>query len=130
MRASDLSKDQTYYLSSISESSLDKALFPLANISKAQVREIARAAGLHNASREESMGLCFVGERRRFNDFLGMSLLMDEHLRNSSCIFGYLEGTTWCLGQDPSSRSTRTSNWVSTTACGHIPLAKARDCQA
>jgi tRNA U34 2-thiouridine synthase MnmA/TrmU len=76
MRASDLSKDQTYYLSSITESSLDKALFPLANISKTQVREIARAANLHNASREESMGLCFVGERRRFNDFLGNSSLL------------------------------------------------------
>jgi tRNA-5-taurinomethyluridine 2-sulfurtransferase len=73
MRSSDLSKDQTYYLSSISESGLDKALFPLADVSKIQVREIARAAGLHNASRDESMGLCFVGERRRFNDFLGMS---------------------------------------------------------
>ncbi|KAF8503655.1 5-methylaminomethyl-2-thiouridylate-methyltransferase [Russula emetica] len=71
MRSSDLSKDQTYYLSSISESGLDKALFPLADLSKIQVREIARAAGLHNASRDESMGLCFVGERRRFNDFLG-----------------------------------------------------------
>jgi len=74
MRASDLSKDQTYYLSSIAESSLDKALFPLANISKTQVREIAHAADLHNASREESMGLCFVGERRHFNDFLGRFL--------------------------------------------------------
>lgn len=71
MRSSDPSKDQTYYLSSISESGLDKALFPLADVSKVQVREIARAAGLHNASRDESMGLCFVGERRRFNDFLG-----------------------------------------------------------
>jgi len=70
MRASDQAKDQTYYLSSISESSLNKALFPLADVSKTQVREIARAGGLHNASREESMGLCFVGERRRFNDFL------------------------------------------------------------
>lgn len=73
MRSSDPSKDQTYYLSSISESGLDKALFPLADVSKNQVREIARAAGLHNAFRDESMGLCFVGERRRFNDFLGMS---------------------------------------------------------
>ncbi|KAI0306666.1 5-methylaminomethyl-2-thiouridylate-methyltransferase [Multifurca ochricompacta] len=71
MRASDRLKDQTYYLSSIAESSLEKAIFPLADISKAQVREIARTVGLHNASREESMGLCFVGERRRFNDFLG-----------------------------------------------------------
>ncbi|KAI0256595.1 tRNA methyltransferase [Lactifluus subvellereus] len=71
MRASDRSKDQTYYLSSIPESSLDKALFPLADIPKTQVREIAHAAGFHNASRDESMGLCFVGERRRFNEFLG-----------------------------------------------------------
>ncbi|KAF8275127.1 5-methylaminomethyl-2-thiouridylate-methyltransferase [Lactarius quietus] len=70
MRSSDDTKDQTYYLSSISESSLDMALFPLAGVPKTQVREIARAGGLHNASREESMGLCFVGERRRFNDFL------------------------------------------------------------
>jgi tRNA U34 2-thiouridine synthase MnmA/TrmU len=74
MRASDQAKDQTYYLSSIPESSLDMALFPLADIPKTQVREIAHAAGLHNASREESMGLCFVGERRRFNDFLGTCL--------------------------------------------------------
>ncbi|KAI9510271.1 5-methylaminomethyl-2-thiouridylate-methyltransferase [Russula earlei] len=71
MRARDRSKDQTYYLSSISETGLDVALFPLADILKTEVREIARAAGFHNASREESMGLCFVGERRRFNDFLG-----------------------------------------------------------
>lgn len=71
MRASDWAKDQTYYLSSIPESSLDMTLFPLADVSKTQVREIARAGGLHNASREESMGLCFVGERRRFNEFLG-----------------------------------------------------------
>jgi tRNA U34 2-thiouridine synthase MnmA/TrmU len=74
MRAIDTSKDQTYYLSSIQESSLDKALFPLADLPKTRVRDIARAAGLHNASREESMGLCFVGERRRFNDFLSMLL--------------------------------------------------------
>jgi tRNA U34 2-thiouridine synthase MnmA/TrmU len=76
MRASDPAKDQTYYLSSIPESSLDMALFPLADVSKTHVREIARAAGLHNASREESMGLCFVGERRRFNDFLGTSVFL------------------------------------------------------
>ncbi|KAH9005046.1 5-methylaminomethyl-2-thiouridylate-methyltransferase [Lactarius hatsudake] len=74
MRANDETKDQTYYLSSISESGLDMALFPLGDISKTQVREIARAGGLHNASREDSMGLCFVGERRRFNQFLGTTM--------------------------------------------------------
>jgi tRNA-5-taurinomethyluridine 2-sulfurtransferase len=79
MRATDTSKDQSYYLSCIQESGLEKALFPLADLLKTQVREIARAADLHNASREESMGLCFVGERRRFNDFLSMFLPLKFH---------------------------------------------------
>jgi tRNA-5-taurinomethyluridine 2-sulfurtransferase len=74
MCPTDTSKDQTYFLSSIQESSLHKALFPLSGLLKTQVRDIARAAGFHNALREESMGICFVGERRRFNDFLGMFL--------------------------------------------------------
>ncbi|KAI0273526.1 tRNA methyltransferase [Gloeopeniophorella convolvens] len=70
MRARDQTKDQTYYLSSIPESGLDKALFPLGDVTKDEVRGIARAAGLHNAGRKDSVGLCFVGQRRRFNEFL------------------------------------------------------------
>ncbi|KAI0062349.1 tRNA methyltransferase [Artomyces pyxidatus] len=70
LRPLDRLKDQTYYLSSITESSLSKALFPLENMTKAEVREVAKMAGLHTASRGESMGICFVGEKRRFTDFL------------------------------------------------------------
>ena len=64
-------KDQTYYLAAIPESSLAKAIFPLADIPKDSVRQIAHNAGLHTATRAESMGICFVGEKRRFADFLG-----------------------------------------------------------
>ncbi|KAI0311801.1 tRNA-specific 2-thiouridylase [Amylostereum chailletii] len=70
LRPHDRLKDQTYYLSSISESSLSKTLFPLAHLPKGSVRKIAYDAELHNASRAESMGICFVGEKRRFSDFL------------------------------------------------------------
>ncbi|KAI0053929.1 tRNA methyltransferase [Auriscalpium vulgare] len=69
-RPLDRQKDQTYYLSSIPEASLSKAIFPLADLTKSDVREIAKQAGLHTASRDESMGICFVGEKRRFSDFL------------------------------------------------------------
>ncbi|EIW84783.1 5-methylaminomethyl-2-thiouridylate-methyltransferase [Coniophora puteana RWD-64-598 SS2] len=73
-RPRDLSKDQTYYLSSISADSIQRALFPLADFTKVEIRELAEKWGLPTAKREESMGLCFVGEKRRFNDFLAQYL--------------------------------------------------------
>ena len=73
VRAKDRSKDQTYYLSAIKEAALYKALFPLQGICKQEVRELAKKYDLPTAARPESMGLCFVGERRRFSEFLGTS---------------------------------------------------------
>ncbi|KLO19237.1 tRNA 5-methylaminomethyl-2-thiouridylate-methyltransferase [Schizopora paradoxa] len=70
VRANDRRKDQTYYLSGVRESSLRKAWFPLQHIPKSKVYEMAREFGLPTASREESMGICFVGERRHFSEFL------------------------------------------------------------
>ncbi|KAF8121668.1 tRNA methyl transferase-domain-containing protein [Boletus edulis] len=62
----DSTKDQTYYLSSISENSLSRALFPLSQLTKAQ---------LPTATRDESMGLCFVGERKRFGEFISQYIV-------------------------------------------------------
>ncbi|KAF8904638.1 5-methylaminomethyl-2-thiouridylate-methyltransferase [Mucidula mucida] len=70
LRAADPIKDQTYYLSSISEAGLARALFPLGDYTKAQVRHLARQYELPNAERAESMGLCFVGEKTRFANFI------------------------------------------------------------
>ncbi|KAK7693900.1 hypothetical protein QCA50_003473 [Cerrena zonata] len=70
LRPSDLHKDQTYYLSSISESALAKAIFPIADIPKPEVRKLAKDWALPTASRAESMGLCFVGEKRHFHAWL------------------------------------------------------------
>ncbi|GFZ51238.1 hypothetical protein JCM24511_08996 [Saitozyma sp. JCM 24511] len=69
-RAKDMDKDQTYYLSSISEDQLKRAVFPLANLTKPWVRRLATHFGLPTADREESMGVCFIGERGNFGDFV------------------------------------------------------------
>jgi tRNA-5-taurinomethyluridine 2-sulfurtransferase len=71
LRAKDRRKDQTYYLSGINERGLACALFPIGHLEKREVRALAQEWGLPTAERAESMGICFVGEKRRFNDFIG-----------------------------------------------------------
>ena len=68
-RAADSDKDQTYFLHQVSANALMKTLFPLCRYKKSAVREMARQAGLDNAERKDSTGICFIGERR-FNDFI------------------------------------------------------------
>ncbi|KAJ7067154.1 5-methylaminomethyl-2-thiouridylate-methyltransferase [Mycena amicta] len=74
LRSLDPRKDQTYYLSSIPESGLARALFPLGKITKNKVREIAQDGQMPSSvlERAESMGLCFIGEKKRtdFKDFI------------------------------------------------------------
>ncbi|TNF93433.1 MAG: tRNA 2-thiouridine(34) synthase MnmA [Gammaproteobacteria bacterium] len=68
-RASDLDKDQTYFLHQVAGTALKKALFPLCRYQKSDVRQMALDAGLANYDRKDSTGICFIGERR-FNDFI------------------------------------------------------------
>ncbi|KAF8077558.1 tRNA-specific 2-thiouridylase [Lyophyllum atratum] len=70
LRAADLTKDQTYFLASISEQSLNRALFPLGGLLKSEVRELAKKSQLPTAERKESMGVCFIGEKAKFGDFI------------------------------------------------------------
>lgn len=70
LRPTDRNKDQTYYLSHMPEASLSRTLFPLAPYTKSEVRGKAREWGLPTAERSESMGICFVGQKRRFTDFI------------------------------------------------------------
>lgn len=59
--ARDSSKDQTYFLYRINPDISDKILFPLGDIEKSEVRELAKKYNLPNYSRKDSQGLCFVG---------------------------------------------------------------------
>ena len=70
LRPQDRTKDQTYYLSGIPESSLARTIFPIAQYSKNRVKEMAHEWKLPTAARPESMGICFVGEKRRFDTFI------------------------------------------------------------
>jgi tRNA-specific 2-thiouridylase len=58
----DKNKDQSYFLSQISQKQLEKALFPIGNLEKSEVRAIAKEIGLVNAEKKDSQGLCFVGK--------------------------------------------------------------------
>lgn len=58
----DPGKDQSYFLCQLSQEQLSKALFPIGELLKSEVRSIAEAAGLHTADKKDSQGLCFVGK--------------------------------------------------------------------
>jgi tRNA-uridine 2-sulfurtransferase len=58
----DPSKDQSYFLCQLSQEQLSKALFPIGDLLKTEVREIAHAMGLVTADKKDSQGLCFVGK--------------------------------------------------------------------
>ncbi len=69
LKADDGSKDQSYFLHRLNQAQLSKTLFPLGKYLKREVREIAREAGLANAEKKDSTGICFIGERP-FQEFL------------------------------------------------------------
>jgi tRNA-specific 2-thiouridylase len=58
----DPSKDQSYFLCQLNQNQLSKALFPIGEFLKSEVREIAKHTGLITAEKKDSQGLCFVGK--------------------------------------------------------------------
>jgi len=58
----DTNKDQSYFLCQLNQEQLSKALFPLGELKKSEVRKIAEDNGLHTADKKDSQGLCFVGK--------------------------------------------------------------------
>ncbi len=73
LRGADPDKDQTYFLHTLGQDQLARALFPVGGLRKAEVRALARRAGLATSEKKDSTGICFIGERP-FGAFLGQYL--------------------------------------------------------
>lgn len=69
MQAKDPVKDQTYFLSNISQKQLSRLIFPLGNMLKSEVRALAEKYDLPNKTRKDSQGICFLG-KIKFSDFI------------------------------------------------------------
>ncbi len=69
LRGRDRNKDQSYFLHGIGQSALARTLFPVGELPKPEVRQLAAEAGFTTATKKDSTGICFIGERA-FRSFL------------------------------------------------------------
>ncbi len=97
----DTSKDQTYFLNQLTQNQLSFALFPLADLKKTEVRKIAAEHHLITATKKDSTGICFIGERN-FREFLSHYLPAQkgEIRSNKGKLLGYHNGLMYyTIGQ-------------------------------
>jgi tRNA-specific 2-thiouridylase len=69
LKGLDPKKDQSYFLYTLTREQLDQSLFPVGELDKTAVRNIAQKIGLTNHAKKDSTGICFIGERK-FKNFL------------------------------------------------------------
>lgn len=69
LRGADNNKDQTYFLNQLNQYQVSKAMFPVGHLQKKELRKIAEEANLATATKKDSTGICFIGERD-FKEFL------------------------------------------------------------
>jgi len=101
LQAKDDNKDQTYFLHQLNQEQLSKTLFPLGKYTKSEVRELAKKFDLPTAIKEESMGICFVGELN-MKEFLQRDLpkKLGKIVTESGEIIGEHEGLAfYTIGQ-------------------------------
>ncbi len=101
LRGLDRNKDQSYFLHAVAGTQIARTLFPVGEIEKPEVRRIAAELGLSTATKKDSTGICFIGERR-FKDFLGQYLPARPGLieTDGGEVIGHHEGLMYyTLGQ-------------------------------
>jgi tRNA-specific 2-thiouridylase len=87
LKGADNNKDQSYFLCGLSQAQISKVLFPIGELEKDKVREIAKELGFSTAEKKDSTGICFIGERN-FKNFL------KNYLGNKSGDIKTLDGVT------------------------------------
>lgn len=90
LAGADVNKDQSYFLCQLSQEQLSKALFPIGELTKPEVRKIAAEMELVTAEKKDSQGLCFIG-KVRLPDFLQQKLQPKDgiiyQIDNSSLVY-------------------------------------------
>ena len=77
LKGLDDNKDQSYFLNQLGQHQISKVLFPIGDMQKADVRKLAREAGIPTSEKKDSTGICFIGERK-FREFLNNYLPANE----------------------------------------------------
>ncbi len=90
-RGRDLRKDQSYFLFSLRQPQLERALFPLGEKTKSDTREVARHCSLKTADKEESMEICFVPDNN-YGRFLQQAKLVEKHEGDIVDLYGHVLG--------------------------------------
>ena len=105
-KAVDINKDQSYFLHAVNPKAFQTTLFPLGELEKPEIRDIATKAGLHVHKKKDSTGICFIGERP-FKQFLetflpaqpgDMLTLEDKKVGQHSGLMYYTLGQRQGLG--------------------------------
>ncbi|MDD9807698.1 MAG: tRNA 2-thiouridine(34) synthase MnmA [Gammaproteobacteria bacterium] len=93
MKGLDPDKDQSYFLYALDQRSLACSVFPLAELHKSEVRDIAKEHGLACHDRKDSTGICFIGERK-FREFLARYLppRPGDIVDRDGCVIGRHQG--------------------------------------
>ncbi|HXE41662.1 MAG TPA: tRNA 2-thiouridine(34) synthase MnmA, partial [Candidatus Baltobacteraceae bacterium] len=90
-RGRDLRKDQSYFLFSLRQDQLARAIFPLGEKTKSDTREVARHCNLKTADKEESMEICFVPDNN-YGGFLQQANLVQKHRGEIVDLHGHVLG--------------------------------------
>jgi len=90
-RGRDLKKDQSYFLFSLRQDQLARAMFPLGEKTKSDTREVARHCNLKTADKEESMEICFVPDNN-YGKFLQQANLAQKHRGEIVDLHGHVLG--------------------------------------
>lgn len=111
----DANKDQSYFLCQLTQAQLSKALFPIGDLLKPEVRAIAKKTGLSNAEKKDSQGLCFVG-KVHLPDFLQQKL----HPKKGHVIEVPADSTVFSNGTDSDDLVHLTNPYELTPEIGEV----------
>lgn len=103
LRAADDKKDQSYFLYKLGQAELSRLIFPLGEITKEKVRQLAKSAGLETAEKKDSQDICFV-KNKSYVDFLtsimGAEMEKGDFLNLEGEVIGWHQGfISYTIGQ-------------------------------